>query len=276
MVSCEEKNTNSFDVSDLIGRWKFDRQLVNDQLQEITPDQYCKYDQIYEFHTDGTVTGNDPCQWNKFVESKANWKMENNKLYIDYYAIAGVSVNPVVISLTKNEMVLQQMYGDVNVVQNVFKKTTDADYDYAADAAGNYSGWMNYSIYYISDTFRGDSIPVEVSITKNNGGNISVEYHNIDVLGSIRTIRVDSIQTTRYWNERQFLLASDAGANKLFINPDSIYNIRSSGSLGTVDRDSLFFALNFSKLEFREPGNPNSSSVENFYQYQRFHGVKKK
>lgn len=277
IMSCEDnEHKNSFNKSDLIGRWEFDHQKRDGVLQTVYPDQHCKYDQVYEFHEDGTVTANDPCQWNDLVESKANWRMEDDKLFIDYYVIPGLSVNPVVVSLTKEALVLQQMYGDVVVVQNVFRKTTKDALDYASDAEGTYSGWMNYSRYYISNTFRGDSIPAEITVKKDDWGNLSVEYRQINVLGTIRNVKVDNIQTTRYLDERRFALSATFGSNMLFIKPDSIYNIRSSGSLGVFERDSIHFALNFSKIELQDPDNISSPSVENFYQYQRFHGIKKK
>jgi hypothetical protein len=279
MAGCEDKE-ESVNSTELIGRWKFAYQLRDGALQTISPDQYCKYDQRYEFHADGTVTGNNPCEWNTLTQSRANWKVEDGKLFIDYYVIDGLSVNPVVVRLTKDTLELQQMYGDVTVIRNVFARDTDGDFDYAADAAGRYVGFMNYSQWYISEdwgnpeAFRGDSIPAEIVVTRSNWGNISVIYYNIDVLGSIRTFQVDSIQAGRYESYRTFTLPQSAGTNLLFIDPSNIYNVRSTGNLGRFDNDSIYFSLNFSKTEFKIPGDITSGSVENFYQYQRFRGKK--
>jgi hypothetical protein len=275
VIGCDENdNKNSFNTSDLIGRWEFAFQMKDGIVQTIYPDQYCKYDQVYEFFADGTVKSNDPCQMNNFAESKANWRMENNKLFIDYYVIPGVSVNPVVLSLTKDELVLQQMYGDVVVVQNVFRKTTKNVVDYAADAEGVYAGWMNYSSYYISDTFRGDSIPAEVIVTRSNWGNISVEYRHIDVLGSIRTIQVQNVQTSRNEDQRTFRLPDEFRSKALFISPDSIFNVQNTGGWSVTNRDSIQLRLNFSRIELQDPNNIGSPSVEKFYQYQMFQGIK--
>jgi hypothetical protein len=275
IVCCEENgNKNSFNTSDLVGRWEFAYQMQDGIVQTIYPDQYCKYDQVYEFFEDGTVTSNDPCQMNNFAESKANWRMEDDKLFIDYYVIPGVSVNPVVVNLTKDELVLQQMYGDVVVVQNVFRKTTKNAVDYAADAEGTYTGWMNYSSYYISDTFRGDSIPTEITIAKSNWGNISVEYRNIDVLGSLRTIQIQNVQTGRNEEQRTFRLSDEYRSKALFISPDSIFDVQNSGGLSVTNRDSIQLRLNFSRIELQDPNNISSPSVEKFYQYQLFQGVK--
>ncbi len=275
-VSCkDDDDNNKFKESELVGRWEFSHQLRDGVIQVVYPDQQCKYDMIFEFHADGTVTANDPCQWNKFVQSNANWEIKGDKVVIDYYAIPGLSVNPTILSVANNELVLQQMYGDNVVVQNVFKRTTRGDVDYAADAQGSYEGWMNYSQYYISDTFRGDSIWVEIDVERKNWGNISVNYNDIDVLGTLRSIQIDSIQTTRYLTERRFVLSENTGMNMLFINTDSIYNVRSTGSQGSVNKDSIYFTLNFSKIEFKIPGDVESGTQEKYYQYQRFRGLRK-
>ncbi len=277
MSGCEE-NEELFNSSDVVGRWKFAYQVRDGVKQTLYPDQYCKYDQRYEFLADGTVVGNNPCQWNDLTLSNANWKIEDGKLFIDYYALDGISVNPIVVRLTKDTLELQQMYGDVSVIRNVFARVMDADFDYAADAAGRYVGYMNYSQWYIHEdwqnptAFRGDSIPAAILVKRNNWGNLSVVYYDIDVLGTNRTIQVDSMQTTRYENNRTFTLAQSTGTNKLFIDPANIYNIRSAGHLGIIDDDSIYFSLNFSKTEFKIPGDVNSGSVENYYQYQRFRG----
>jgi hypothetical protein len=280
IVGCDKDKKEIFNSSDLVGRWKFAYQLRDGVKQTLYPDQYCKYDQRYEFHADGIVTGNDPCQWNDLTLSKANWRIEDGKLFVDYYAIDGISVNPVIVRLTKDTLELQQKYGDVTVIRNVFARDKDYDFDYAADATGRYVGYMNYSQWYIFEdwqnpsAFRGDSIPAEILVQRNNWGNLSVVYYDIDVLGTTRTIQVDSMQTTRYENSRMFSLAQSAGTNRLFIDPVNIYNIRSSGHLGTIDADSIYFSLNFSKTEFKIPGDITSGSTENFYQYQRFRGKK--
>jgi hypothetical protein len=274
LAGCEEKEDSAIKAADLIGRWRFSHKVVNGERQELARDQYCKLDQVYEFHADGTVTGNDPCSWNQFTETSANWKLVGDKLHIDYYALAGVSVNPVVTGLTDDELVLQQMYGDVTVTQNVFRRTTEDDLDYAGDAAGNYTGTLNYSLYYISNTFRGDSIPVAIAVKRKSWGNVSVEYPEMVVMGIPLTIRVDSVKTTRYENERRFYLEPAAGAGMLFINPDNIFNIRCTGNLGTTNSDSLYLRMSLSRVEFRDPANPSAGSVENIYQYLYFHGIK--
>jgi hypothetical protein len=279
MGGCEE-NEALFDSSDVVGRWKFAYQVRDGVKQTLYPDQYCKYDQRYEFLADGIVVGNNPCQWNDLTLSKANWKIEDGKLFIDYYALDGISVNPIVVRLTKDTLELQQMYGDVTVIRNVFARVTDADFDYAADVAGRYVGYMNYSRWYIQEewqnptAFRGDSIPATILVKRNNWGNLSVVYYDINVLGTNRTIQVDSMQTTRYEDNRTFTLAQSTGTNRLFIDPANVYNIRSAGHLGTIADDSIYLSLNFSKTEFKIPGDVNSGSVENFYQYQRFRGKK--
>ena len=279
MMGCEhsEELLNS---SDLIGQWKFAYQLRDGVKQTIYPNQYCKYDQRYEFLADGTVMGNNPCQWNERTLSQAKWKIGDGKLYIDYYAIDGISVNPVIVRLTKDTLELEQMYGDVTVVRNVFARDTKKYFDYAADVAGRYVGYMNYSQWYISedwkdpDAFRGDSIPAEIEVQRNNWGNLSVIFKDIDVLGEVRTVQVDSIQTSRYENQRTFSLAQSIGTNMLVIDPENRYNIRCSGYLGAIGSDSVYISLNFSKTEFKIPGDVNSGSVENYYQFQRFRGIK--
>ncbi len=281
MFGCEHSE-ETLHSSDLIGNWKFAYQLRDGNIQTIYPNQYCKYDQRYEFLADGTVMGNNPCQWNELTLSQAKWKLEAGKLYIDYYAIDGISVNPVVVRLTKDTLELEQMYGDVTVVRNVFARDRDTKkyFDYAADAAGRYIGYMNYSQWYISedwkdpDAYRGDSIPAEIEVRRNNWGNISVVFKDIDVLGETRNVQVDSIQTSRYEEQRTFSLAQNIGTNMLVIDPVNKYNIRSSGYLGTIDSDSVYISLNISKTEFKIPGDVNSGSVENYYQFQRFRGIK--
>lgn len=276
-ISCEDKDDkNKFKDSDLVGRWEFSHQLRNGVHQVVYPDQQCKFDMMFEFHANGTVTANDPCQWNKFVETKANWEIKGDKVFIDYYAIPGISVNPTILSVTNNELVLQQMYGDNVVVQNIFKRTTRQDLDYAAEVAGVYEGWMNYSQYYITNTHRGDSIWTKINVTRKNWGNISVGYENINILGSRRNLAVDSIQTTRYLENRRYTLSETTGNNMLFIDADSIYNIRSTGNQGTINTDSLYFTLNFSKIEFKVEGDPTSGFTENYKQFQRFRGTRKK
>ena len=164
------------------------------------------------------------------------------------------------------------MYGETVIIHNIFRRTSKEVVDYAADAQGVYEGWMNYGKQYISDTNRGDSIPVKISVRKNNWGNIAVQYENIDVLGTRRNVSVDSIQATRYFDERRFILDEGIGTNMLFINPDSIYNIRSEGYQGQMNKDSIYFTLDFSKVEFLNPNNPSAGYTERYYQYQRFRG----
>jgi hypothetical protein len=274
MMSCKKDIPSSFSESDLVGKWEFHALTMNGVKILVLEEGSCMYDQVYEFHEDGTVTANDPCQWNNLTTSKANWEIIGDKLVIDYYVIPGLSVNPTIVDISNGQLTLRQMWGDAVVKQHVFKKTDKAIVDYAADMIGNYEGWMNYSPYYISNTFRGDSIRVGISVTKNNWGNLSVTYKNIDVLGTIKDLRVDSMQTTRYENERRCVLDPKTGQNLLFVDKATQYNIRSRGVQGNVNKDSIYLRLDFSKFERQNPNDQNSPTVEKYYQYQLFHGIK--
>ncbi len=275
-MNCEEDEKNVFENSAIVGKWEFDHRIKNGKRVEIGPDEQCIYDQLYEFHADGIVTSNNPCLQLDRAISQANWRIDGKNLFIDYYAIPYLSVNPEIVRAEKDTLVLQQMWGDNEVVQNVLKRTEKTVVDYASDLTGNYTGWMNYSNSVITNTARGDSMMVDLTLDKAGWSTINITYKNIPVFGLKRTIKAEGIQAHKKGNDRLFTLDQTLGSNMLNLSQDSIFNIRNNGYRSTLNPDSIYLDLNFTRIEKKDPKNEDSPTVENVYQFHRFRGLKKK
>ncbi len=276
LMSCEEDEKNVIQDSVIVGKWEFDHRTRNGNLVEIAPDEQCIYDQLYEFHVDGTVTSNNPCLQLDRAISKANWRIDGDNLSIDYYVIPYLSVTPLIVRAEKDTLVLQQMWGDNEVIQNVLKRTDKPVADYAADLAGEYTGWMNYSSSVITNTDRGDSMMVDLNLEKMGWSTIDITYKNINVFGLPRTVKTEGIQAHKRANERLFTLDETIGSNMLNLSQDSVFNIRNNGYRSSLNPDSIYLDLNFTRIEKQDPNNEDSPTVENIYQFNRFRGLKKK
>ncbi len=276
LMNCEDDEKNVFEDSAIVGKWEFDHRIKNGKPVEIGPDEQCIYDQLYEFHADGTVTSNNPCLQLDRAISQANWRIDGDNLSIDYYVIPYLSVNPLIVRAEKDTLVLQQMWGDNEVIQNVLKRTDKTVVDYAADLAGNYTGWMNYSDSVITNTARGDSMIVDLTVEKSGWSTINITYKNINVFGLPRTVEVDGIQAYKKGNDRLFALDQTLGSNMLNLSQDSIFNIRNNGYRSSLNTDSIYLDLNFTRIEKQDPNNENSPTVENVYQFNRFRGLMKR
>lgn len=271
-VGCEDNDKQQVDGSLLVGKWEFSYQTKNGNYNEIKPENYCRYDQVIEFFEDHTVIANNPCFWNQRVESNTSWSIKGNTLIFNYYIITDLSISPLIVSLTEDELVLEQMFGNTDVIRNVYKKTTKEIVDYASDIEGEYVGKLYYSTYYIPEKPVSEPYyEIDLVVTKKNWGNISVSYSNSEVFGIQRSIEVDSIQTIRYEDERRFELEETIGNDLLYVDGQGKYNIRNKGKLGKIDSDSLYLTLDYSKYE-----KDGTNLIERVKQYQRFIGTRKK